>query len=100
MYHINFWILDCTTPTTFNILLQDIVASTFEELQLTRAELKHSRDKLELSKSEAMATQLKMKFKEEEFSKERKLAGNARQFLEIRVEELEKILNVSPGFLL
>ena len=47
-----------------------------------------------------MATQLKLKYKEEELSKERKLAGNAKRFLEIRVEELEKKLKVSPGFLL
>ena len=47
-----------------------------------------------------MATQLKLKSKAEEFSKERQLAGNARQLLEIRVEELEKKLKVSPGFLL
>ena len=65
--------------------------STFEELELTRAELKDSRDELESSK-------LKLKSKAEEFSKERKLAGNARQFLEIRVEELETKLKVSPVF--
>ena len=46
-----------------------------------------------------MATQLKLKFKEEEFSKKQKLAENAKQFLEIHVEELEKKLKVSPSFL-
>ena len=45
-----------------------------------------------------MATQLKLKSKEVEFSEERKLAGNAKLFLEIRVKELEKKLKVSPSF--
>lgn len=69
-------------------------------MERTRAELKCSRGELELSKTKEMATQLKLKSKEEEFSKERKRAGNARQFLEIRVEELEKKRKVSLGFLL
>ena len=67
-------------------------------MERTRAELKHSRDELELSRSEAMATQLKQKFKEE-FSKEQKVAESAKRFLEIHVEELEKKLKVSPSFL-
>ena len=50
---------------------------------------------LELSKSEAMATQVKLKSKEEEFSEERKLAGNAKRLLEIRVVELENKMKVS-----
>ena len=55
---------------------------------------------MELSRSEAMAMQLKQKLREEQFSKEQKLAENAKRLLEIHVEELEKKLKVSPGFLL
>ena len=46
-----------------------------------------------------MATKLKLESKEEVFSEERKLAENAKRFLEIHVEELEKKSKVSPGFL-
>lgn len=74
-------------------------ASTFHDLELARAELKHSNNELELARSDAMANQLKLNSKEEEFSEERKLAGNAKRFLEVRVEEMEKKLKVSPGFL-
>ena len=42
-----------------------------------------------------MATQLKLKSKEVEFSEERELTGKAKRYLEMQVEELEKKLNVS-----
>ena len=69
-------------------LLQDTVAGTFKELQRSRLEL-------ECSKSEGMATQLKLISKEKEFSEERELARHAKRFLETQVE-LEKKLKVSP----
>ena len=65
-------------------------------MERSRSELERSRSELELSRSEGMATQLKLKSKEVELFEERKLASNAKRYLEMQVEELEKKLEVSP----
>lgn len=87
----------------FEISLQNIVVYTSDELEHSRSELKRSRSELErtmseledtkseldLSRSEGMATQLKLKSKEEE------LSDVQEQYLEMRVKEFEKIIKVS-----
>ena len=62
---------------------------TKSKLERTMSELEDTKSELDLSRSEGMATQLKLKSKEEE------LSDVQEQYLEMRVKEFEKIIKVS-----